>query len=741
MNENTNIIDEQNDNLTPVQKITPFTRMIMTIGTLPSSFYSSMTYYESMVWLYEYLKNTVIPTVNNNAEAVEELQNAYITLKNYIDTYFDNLDVQEEVNKKLDEMAEDGTLTNLISTYIDPIVTNQNNKILQIENTVNSVASGSPAGVYDTVSDLTTADPDHSKIYLVLADGKWYYYNTSESSWTGGGVYQSSPTVYDTTLTLNNATPNSRSVGDKLNKIVYTKNLLNLEDIMDNKIIYSNGTINDNVNFFVSNIFKVKQGDRILAQYFDNNLSKKRQINAVIKVQADGTFISLTSNSDQPYWTADADCFVRLNLPKSGTQTAANTMITLNTPTNSYQSYNYNLIQNEDEINEISEYVNVFNINDYINNESIDANGNLTPVDHYFSTNLIPCKSGDIIYTKYHDDNVTNVKIANVFKYDENMQIIGRSTVNNSSYTATANGYVKFTCQNPNDSILNNKFTISINRQLSNYIPYRRYLIPNDESGIVNISKVDSTNYDITFGKFKITLFKTVDASSNSNNWNIKNLRDINDNIMIPQGTDILGPVQINSNSDFIGGVHGNETTNYITVSINGTSYDLSTINSLDGNTLTININSTCYDEDDGLEAFQRYITLIFSDNKLHVSNNYKASRNLTLKRATNGGLIACRNNIIKNIMFNNSYFNIPPSSSVSNASNKNTMATINTQYGSITVYNIIGYENPNYIGFLNVFTNETPMRCKVYFDTYKSGTYSINQNDLIVGEFEYTLS
>ena len=110
-----------NENLKPVEKLTPFTKMIMTIGTLPSSFYASMSYYESMVWLYEYLKNEVIPAVNNNGEAVEELQTAFITLKTWIENYFENLDVQEEINHKLDEMALDGTLTNLIKGYVDPI--------------------------------------------------------------------------------------------------------------------------------------------------------------------------------------------------------------------------------------------------------------------------------------------------------------------------------------------------------------------------------------------------------------------------------------------------------------------------------------------------------------------------------------------------------------------------------------------------------------------------------------------
>lgn len=176
-----------------VQTLTPFKKFIMTLGALPTSYLESMTYAELVMWFCNYLQNDVIPTVNNNGEAVEELQGLYEELKEYVNNYFDNLDIQEEVNNKLDALVQDGTLTRLIGNYIDPIVSIQNDEITSINNKVNAVASGSPAGVYATVSDLETANPDHSKIYLVSADGKWYYY--SSGAWTAGGTYQSSESL------------------------------------------------------------------------------------------------------------------------------------------------------------------------------------------------------------------------------------------------------------------------------------------------------------------------------------------------------------------------------------------------------------------------------------------------------------------------------------------------------------------------------------------------------------------
>lgn len=48
---------------------------------------------------------------------VEEYIAKFVELKDFVDDYFDNLDVQEEINNKLDAMAEDGTLAELLQNY------------------------------------------------------------------------------------------------------------------------------------------------------------------------------------------------------------------------------------------------------------------------------------------------------------------------------------------------------------------------------------------------------------------------------------------------------------------------------------------------------------------------------------------------------------------------------------------------------------------------------------------------
>lgn len=50
-------------------------------------------------------------------ETVEEYIAKFVELKDYVDTYFENLDVQDEINNKLDEMAESGVLERIITEY------------------------------------------------------------------------------------------------------------------------------------------------------------------------------------------------------------------------------------------------------------------------------------------------------------------------------------------------------------------------------------------------------------------------------------------------------------------------------------------------------------------------------------------------------------------------------------------------------------------------------------------------
>ena len=90
-----------------------------TIGMTPTSYKVSLTYEEQIIAIGHYLEETVIPALNNNAEAVAELQNLFIQLKDFVENYFDNLDVQDEINNKIDNMINSGVFQNIISSVIN----------------------------------------------------------------------------------------------------------------------------------------------------------------------------------------------------------------------------------------------------------------------------------------------------------------------------------------------------------------------------------------------------------------------------------------------------------------------------------------------------------------------------------------------------------------------------------------------------------------------------------------------
>lgn len=81
--------------------------------------------------------NDVISNMNDVEEDMTNLFNAFTELQSYVNNYFDNLDVQDEINQKLDDMVEDGTMAQLIGEYVQPQIDAQNEILEQYGNTIN----------------------------------------------------------------------------------------------------------------------------------------------------------------------------------------------------------------------------------------------------------------------------------------------------------------------------------------------------------------------------------------------------------------------------------------------------------------------------------------------------------------------------------------------------------------------------------------------------------------------------
>lgn len=62
------------------------------------------------------------------------------------------------------------------------------------------IGSGAPRGVYNTLQDLISEDPNHQYIYVVLDEGNWYYWSISNNEWISGGPYQAPVDDYYNTI-------------------------------------------------------------------------------------------------------------------------------------------------------------------------------------------------------------------------------------------------------------------------------------------------------------------------------------------------------------------------------------------------------------------------------------------------------------------------------------------------------------------------------------------------------------
>ncbi len=101
----------------------------------------------------------------------------------------DNMGAQ--LNNKVDKVAGKGLSTNDYTnedkTEVAKVAAKADKSYVDTQ--IANVASGSPKGVYATLTDLQTAYPTGATgIYVITEDGKWYYWNGS--AWTAGGIYQ-----------------------------------------------------------------------------------------------------------------------------------------------------------------------------------------------------------------------------------------------------------------------------------------------------------------------------------------------------------------------------------------------------------------------------------------------------------------------------------------------------------------------------------------------------------------------
>lgn len=176
------------------KSVPPF--VLWCTAMIPTAFDDSMSYYEALCALYKFIQDNLVEPINNNATVLDQTVKDMATLKKYVDTYFDNLDVQEEINNKLDEMAEGGQLAGIIAQFLEM----------------------SPVFGFGTISDMAASENmSNGSIARVLGntvaengDGAYYLVKTKEEGETADGVLKVA--IGDTLIAHRIVNPNDAEI-------------------------------------------------------------------------------------------------------------------------------------------------------------------------------------------------------------------------------------------------------------------------------------------------------------------------------------------------------------------------------------------------------------------------------------------------------------------------------------------------------------------------------------------------
>ena len=200
---------------------------------LPNVYDDSLSYYEYLCKLNEYLNEVIgqINTLTDNMEDYEaDLTATWLETKEYIDNYFNNLDVQQEINNKLDAMAESGEL----STLLAPIVGTQIGGV---------VADQIGATVANQIGDTVA-----SQIGPVVASQIDEPTATATSAWLTEHVDPvGSAVIVDDTLTITGAAADAETVGTEVRDVIGSKYIVvnyNLEDTTVRNTLLSTTSVN-----------------------------------------------------------------------------------------------------------------------------------------------------------------------------------------------------------------------------------------------------------------------------------------------------------------------------------------------------------------------------------------------------------------------------------------------------------------------------------------------------------------
>ena len=97
--------------------LTPFKACVLQNFPFIEADFDAVTNYQLLCKVVEYL-NKLIDNSNKQNDNITQLEQNFITLYNYVKYYFDNLDITDEIDKKIDELITSGELASFFKSII-----------------------------------------------------------------------------------------------------------------------------------------------------------------------------------------------------------------------------------------------------------------------------------------------------------------------------------------------------------------------------------------------------------------------------------------------------------------------------------------------------------------------------------------------------------------------------------------------------------------------------------------------
>lgn len=400
----------------------------------------TLTSYSNMI---ARINNIVASAGISNTEIVDARQPAtgpaFITLKTRLDNEFayTNIRIDNLILNSGGSTAEvvdarvnaSGTVYQTLKTRLDASDGKVSTKAEKtyVDQQISTIGSATPKGVYATLTALQTAFPSGTTgVYVVTADGNWYYWNGS--AWTAGGTYQST-VVADGTITP-----------VKTTFAVTSPNLFNSSDpeITSGSFINTSGNISVASGYGVSGYIPVEIGASYTHKfnssafatnttfiYYDASKTKLGFTTGVINGGNTSATITIPNNPSikyirVSYSLSDASVFqlVKGTVYPSTYQGYGEVLMTDNVVFNSVQKTSIGAIAQQSLANggvtpTMTSFMtapNLFDRNDaeITNNSFINASGNISAAAGYGISGYMPVDLGATYILKFNASAMGN---------------------------------------------------------------------------------------------------------------------------------------------------------------------------------------------------------------------------------------------------------------------------------------------------------------------------------------------